>query len=134
VREVFGEADLPRQRVFFTEALLCPRQRKEPAPEEAVAQCASAHLQPLLAFPSIQVVLCLGDDAVLAVTGRYRWEPWRALHGRVVRRTGRPTLVMAVHPMAAREGGGEPWSRSVRSRLAALLRDELGSYGTSNRT
>ena len=125
MREVFQESELPWSRIFFTEAVFCPRRTGAPVGMEAVAQCASLHVRKVLAQPTVKVVLCLGDDAVLAVTGRYRWEPWKALHGRVQRRPGQPSLVFAVHPMAAREGGGQPWSRPVRSQLAQLIRCEL---------
>jgi len=125
MREVFGTQELPWSRIFFTEAVFCPRRTGQPVSMETVQQCASLHLRGLLAEPSVKVILCLGDDAVLAVTGRYRWEPWKALHGRIVRREGAPALVFAVHPMAAREGGGQPWSRAVRGQLAELIRAEL---------
>jgi len=126
MREVFATAELPWSRIFFSEAVFCPRRTGEPVSMETIQQCASVHLRRLLSQPSVRVILCVGDDAVLAVTGRYRWEPWKALHGRVVRRAGAPSLVFAVHPMAAREGGGQPWSRAVRGRLAELIRAELG--------
>jgi uracil-DNA glycosylase len=125
VRDVFATRELPWSRVFFTEAVFCPRTTGVAPALETVAQCASLHLRSILAQPSVRVVLCLGDDAVMAVTGRYRWEPWRALHGRVQRRSDGPTLIYAVHPMAAREGGGQPWSRPVRGKLAELIRAEL---------
>jgi len=125
MREIFGGAELPWSRVFFTESVFCPRASGAPLPLETVGQCARLHLRPILSQPSVKVILCLGDDAVLAVTGRYRWEPWKALHGRVQRRPSAPSLVFAVHPMAAREGGGQPWSRVVRGKLAELIRGEL---------
>src|SRR5262249_30049778 len=108
MREVFGGAELPWSRLFFTEAVFCPRSTGSALPLETVTQCASLHLREILAQPTIKVVLCLGDDGVLAVTGRYRWEPWKALHGRVQKRNGGPSLVFAVHPMATREGDGPP--------------------------
>jgi|SRR5215831_16148403 len=125
LREVFGSQQLPPERFFFTEAVCCPRTDGSPLPHDVVAQCASLHLQPILAQPSVKLILCLGDDAVLAVTGRYRWEPWKDLHGRVVRRGRQPTLIFATHPLAKREGGGVAWSRRVRSQLAETLRQEL---------
>ena len=117
--------ELPWSRIFFTEAVFCPRRTGAPLALETVAQCASLHLREILSQPSIKVILCLGDDAVQAVTGRYRWEPWKALHGRVQQRDAAPSLVYAVHPMAAREGGGQPWSRQVRGKLAEVIRGEL---------
>jgi hypothetical protein len=120
-----GSEELPWSRIFFTEAVFCPRRTGSPLALETVAQCASLHLREILSQPSIKVILCLGDDAVQAVTGRYRWEPWKALHGRVQQREAAPSLVFAVHPMAAREGGGQPWSRQVRGKLAEVIRGEL---------
>ena len=125
MREIFEQEELPWSRIFFTEAVFCPRRTGSPLALETVAQCASLHLREILSQPSIKVILCLGDDAVQAVTGRYRWEPWKALHGRVQQREAAPSLVFAVHPMAAREGGGQPWSRQVRGRLAEVIRGEL---------
>jgi uracil-DNA glycosylase len=125
MRDIFGEREVPWRRVFFTDAVFCPRVAGGGPPLEAVAQCARLHLATILTQPSVRVALCLGDDAVLAATGRYRWEPWRALHGRVLRRAGAPSLVLAVHPMGSREGGGQAWSRAVRAELAELVRGEL---------
>jgi hypothetical protein len=129
MRDIFQQEELPWARIFFTEAVFCPRRTGSPVALETVAQCASLHLRAILAQPSIKVILCLGDDAVQAVTGRYRWEPWKALHGRVEQREAAASLVFAVHPMAAREGGGQPWSRQVRSRLAEVIRAELRRDG-----
>src|SRR5438552_2194170 len=81
MREVFGGDELPWSRIFFAESVFCPRKTGSPLPLETVGQCAQLHLRRVLAQPTVKVILCLGDDAVLAVTGRYRWEPWRALHG-----------------------------------------------------
>jgi uracil-DNA glycosylase len=128
LREALGDEVIP-QRVFFAEAVCCPRRSGSPLPLETVKQCASLHLSRILEEPSIRVVLCLGDDAVFAVTGRYRWEPWKSLHGRVERRPGKPTIIYATHPMATREGGGHPWSKRVRSALAQLIRQELAATG-----
>src|SRR5262249_37086853 len=125
MRDIFQQDELPWSRIFFTEAVFCPRRTGSPLALETVAQCASLHLRQILSQPSIKVILCLGDDAVQAVTGRYRWEPWKALHGRVQQRDAAPSLVYAVHPMAAREGGGQPWSRQVRGKLAEVIRTEL---------
>jgi hypothetical protein len=125
MREVFAGGELPWSRIFFTESVFCPRESGSPLPLDTVAQCAGLHLRKVLSQPSVKVILCLGDDAVLAVTGRYRWEPWKALHGRVQRRSGAPSVVFAVHPMAAREGGGQPWSRALRGKLAEIIRAEL---------
>jgi len=122
--------ELPWSRIFFTEAVFCPRRTGSPLALETVAQCASLHLRQILSQPSIKVILCLGDDAVQAVTGRYRWEPWKALHGRVQQRDAAPSLVYAVHPMAAREGGGQPWSRQVRGKLCILVDDMIDTGGT----
>src|SRR5262245_26477460 len=121
LREALGPAFDPH-RVFFTEAVFCPRKSGSPLPMPTVQQCSTLHLHRILAEPSIKVVLCLGDDAVLAVTGRYRWEPWKTLHGRVERPLSGPTLIYTTHPMATREGGGKPWSKAVRSVLAELIR------------
>src|SRR5262249_33434338 len=124
-----SQDELPWSRIFFTEAVFCPRRTGSPLGLDTVAQCASLHLREILAQPTIRVILCLGDDAVQAVTGRYRWEPWKALHGRVQQREGAPAVVFAVHPMAAREGGGQPWSRQVRGKLAEVIRAELTRDG-----
>jgi hypothetical protein len=131
LREVFWTKQPPLDRVFFTEAVCCPRVDGSPLPHEVVSHCASLHLRRILEEPSVRVILCLGDDAVLGVTGRYRWEPWKALHGRVVRRDHKPTIVFATHPLAKREGGGLPWSRRAREQLAATLRQELASSNGS---
>jgi uracil-DNA glycosylase len=130
VREIFHSEDakgsvIPWSRVFFTDAVFCPRGAAGTPSLETVAQCARLHLSRILAEPSVRVALCLGDEAVYAATSRYRWEPWRALHGRIVPREGGASLVLAVHPMGTREGGGKPWSRPLRGQLAAIVRAEL---------
>lgn len=111
-----------------------PGGRNETISEEQSLSCAG-RLAEELSHPEIKAILCLGGEALKAVTGlhgpKHGISDWQ---GYVIKRPGMPPVIPAYHPSFVMRSGMKPYpwlrtavSRAVRAAYGTLrIEDEPG--------